>query len=254
MSSRQRQEVSAGRQQEVSTDRQLCSERVISAFSERVRRILLKKLQDVAARNHLLREQRAFVCCSSFPVLGGVPGARPLEQPRKERAGKRQCRKCQSNALPKNFGFCAVHRKPMAARPEKPPAERLEYYRWSYLRFARVSVLKHLVHCHQYSRYLEVGADCGQCFSRIARLFAVAHSVDIVKLFSGLTHCMSSDEFFCTAAKDQYDLIFIDGLHLEEQVDKDIANALICLQPGGTIVLHDCSPPTAGHASDPRSQ
>ena len=137
---------------------------------QRLRGTLLRRLQGIASRNHrLLREKQALVC-SSFPVLGGVPGARPLEEEEphaKQRAGERQCRKCQSIALPKNFGFCAAHRTPTAAQPEKPPSERLEYYRWSYLRFARVSVIKHLVHCHQYSRYLEVGADCGQCFSRI---------------------------------------------------------------------------------------
>ena len=41
----------------------------------------------------------------------------------------------------------------------------------------------------------------------------------------------------------RYDLIFIDGLHLEHQSDKDIVNALRHLNPGGAVVVHDCLPP-----------
>ena len=39
-------------------------------------------------------------------------------------------------------------------------------------------------------------------------------------------------------------MIFIDGLHLAEQVYRDIKNALAVLKPNGFIILHDCNPPT----------
>ena len=56
---------------------------------------------------------------------------------------------------------------------------------------------------------------------------------------------MTSDEFF-DLIKDhpeiQYDVIFIDGLHHADQVDKDIENSLKHLVPNGYIVLHDCNP------------
>jgi hypothetical protein len=56
----------------------------------------------------------------------------------------------------------------------------------------------------------------------------------------------TSDAFF--AANDEtFDLIFVDGDHTEEQVSRDIANAYVCLAPGGVIVLHDCLPPDAWH-------
>jgi hypothetical protein len=42
----------------------------------------------------------------------------------------------------------------------------------------------------------------------------------------------------------KFDLVFIDGLHFSEQVDRDIENSLQHLNPGGTIVLHDCNPTT----------
>jgi len=38
------------------------------------------------------------------------------------------------------------------------------------------------------------------------------------------------------------DIIFVDGLHLREQVLKDVENALTHLNDGGTIVVHDCLP------------
>lgn len=39
-----------------------------------------------------------------------------------------------------------------------------------------------------------------------------------------------------------FDIIFIDGDHNSEQVEKDIINSMRVLNPGGFIVLHDCNP------------
>jgi hypothetical protein len=68
---------------------------------------------------------------------------------------------------------------------------------------------------------------------------------------------VTSDVFFkqlndgFILSKDiKFDVIFIDGLHLAEQVDRDIENALKYLEPEGFIVLHDCNPPTEFHASE----
>ncbi len=47
-----------------------------------------------------------------------------------------------------------------------------------------------------------------------------------------------------------FDVIFIDGLHLAEQVDRDISNSLKVLKEDGFIVLHDCNPPTEWHARE----
>lgn len=51
---------------------------------------------------------------------------------------------------------------------------------------------------------------------------------------------------------DKFDIVFIDGLHTAEQVDKDIRNALDTLAEDGFIVLHDCNPPTEWHARETR--
>ena len=68
---------------------------------------------------------------------------------------------------------------------------------------------------------------------------------------------LTSDEFFSQLdngeilSKDtRFDVIFIDGLHLAEQVDRDIENALNYIKEDGFIVLHDCNPPTEWHARE----
>ena len=52
---------------------------------------------------------------------------------------------------------------------------------------------------------------------------------------------MTSDEFFKNNTKN-FDCIFIDGLHIYEQVRKDILNSVNFLNSNGTIILHDCLP------------
>lgn len=68
---------------------------------------------------------------------------------------------------------------------------------------------------------------------------------------------MTSDEFFNNlqnktifSSEKKFDVIFIDGLHLADQVYKDINNSLKHLQNDGFIVLHDCNPPTEWHARE----
>jgi hypothetical protein len=68
---------------------------------------------------------------------------------------------------------------------------------------------------------------------------------------------MTSDDFFENLKSNQvlsadfkFDLIFIDGLHLAEQVDMDIINSMDFIKDDGFIVLHDCNPPTEWHARE----
>ena len=68
---------------------------------------------------------------------------------------------------------------------------------------------------------------------------------------------MTSDEFFSGLREGsllnpelKFDVIFIDGSHLADQVQKDIDNALEFLKDDGFIVMHDCNPPTEFHASE----
>jgi hypothetical protein len=59
-------------------------------------------------------------------------------------------------------------------------------------------------------------------------------------------HVMTSDEFF-KQNKKTYDIIFIDGLHEDAQVMKDVENSLKFLNENGTILLHDCTPKRESH-------
>ena len=69
---------------------------------------------------------------------------------------------------------------------------------------------------------------------------------------SGGTLRMTSDEFF-SQNKDTFDLIFIDGLHIHEQVLKDIDNSLNVLNENGVILLHDCLPAKIWHQTIPQT-
>ncbi len=68
---------------------------------------------------------------------------------------------------------------------------------------------------------------------------------------------MTSDVFFQKLSikeilpnDTKFDVIFIDGLHLAEQADRDIENALMYIKDDGFIVLHDCNPPTEWHTRE----
>jgi len=68
---------------------------------------------------------------------------------------------------------------------------------------------------------------------------------------------VTSDKFFEQLRKNEilssnikFDVIFIDGLHLAEQVDRDIQNALDFIKDEGYIVMHDCNPPTEWHTRE----
>ena len=53
----------------------------------------------------------------------------------------------------------------------------------------------------------------------------------------------TSDAFFRQLdAGREWDLIFIDGLHLADQVYRDIYHSLMHLSPDGYLVIHDCNP------------
>ncbi|AGO48005.1 DNA methylase [Cellulophaga phage phi12:1] len=53
---------------------------------------------------------------------------------------------------------------------------------------------------------------------------------------------------------DKYGLIFIDGDHSAEQVEKDIVNAWKALNPGGAIAINNCKPYTKEMQTMPRMQ
>jgi SAM-dependent methyltransferase len=109
----------------------------------------------------------------------------------------------------------------------------------------RYHLLNYLVRSRGYTRYLEIGVRNPRItFNRIR--VARKEAVDPAPL-APLGHVMRSDDFFsmmdANGRAAEFDLVFIDGLHLADQVERDVENSLRYLSPGGTIVLHDCNPP-----------
>jgi hypothetical protein len=113
----------------------------------------------------------------------------------------------------------------------------------------RTDILNALIARYGFRSYLEIGmGDPWHNFELIAA--ALKHSVDPAP---GATYRMGSDAFFASAPPEQrYDLIFVDGLHEEEQVLRDIEGSLARLTPGGAVVLHDTNPPTEWHQRPPQ--
>ena len=106
-------------------------------------------------------------------------------------------------------------------------------YRWELLNL--------LAFKYRYNDYLEIGCqNVNVNFNKIIAFNKI--SVDPEPVFE-VHHKCTSDEFFSRNLRF-FDLIFIDGLHHYEQVLKDVNNALNCLLPNGTIVVHDCLPTT----------
>lgn len=105
----------------------------------------------------------------------------------------------------------------------------------------RFDIINALIQKNNFKKYLEIGVrNPKHCFDLIK--CELKHGVDPGSEGNyNVTFNMTSDDFF-SSNKIKYDLIFIDGLHLDYQVEKDIKNSLNHLSDGGIIVMHDCNP------------
>jgi len=103
----------------------------------------------------------------------------------------------------------------------------------------RTDIINHLIKKNNYKRYLEIGVrNPDENLNKIT----VEHK-DGVDPAGNCNYPIPSDDFFNQLDIDvKYDIIFIDGLHLDYQVEQDITNSLKHLNQGGTIVMHDCNP------------
>ena len=110
----------------------------------------------------------------------------------------------------------------------------------------RKDVIRYFVSKNEYKSYLEIGLYGSQrTFDHIN-----CQEKDSVDPNPGCNakFCMTSDQFFeyldngklVKPSDFKWDIIFIDGDHYHETVDRDVPNALNHLSDGGTIVMHDC--------------
>jgi hypothetical protein len=116
-------------------------------------------------------------------------------------------------------------------------------------RIKRYDIINALIEKHGYTSYVEIGVrNPNECFSFINCKEKYGVDPGIEADFP-VDFNMTSDAFFAQNTR-KYDLIFIDGLHIDDQVKRDIENALAAITPNGTIVLHDCNPPDLHHARE----
>lgn len=105
----------------------------------------------------------------------------------------------------------------------------------------RTDIINGIIEANGYVSYLEIGVADGRNLDGV--FCSVKKGVDPeperpnVMVYSG-----TSDEFF-SSTSEKFDLIFIDGLHHSEQVERDIVNSYARLNKGGAILVHDCIPP-----------
>lgn len=111
----------------------------------------------------------------------------------------------------------------------------------------RTAILNILAEKISAKSYLEIGYGNGKNFEKINCKIKI--SVDPNPDYNA-TICLTSDDFFKTN-KNTFDLIFIDGLHHSDQVERDVLNALEVLNEGGYIVCHDLNPQQEEHQTIP---
>jgi len=112
--------------------------------------------------------------------------------------------------------------------------------------YSRLDMINYFIKKNDYKSYLEIGCDKNQIFSQIDLNKKIG-----VDPYSGGNVRKSSDDFFKENA-EKFDLIFIDGLHVYEQVKRDIVNSINFLNKEGVILVHDCLPDTIGKQAVPR--
>ena len=111
----------------------------------------------------------------------------------------------------------------------------------------RADIINHLIKTYNYKSYLEIGYGNGYTFDKVDAPTKIG--VDGGKgtpADDTIVVRMRSEDYFKMAATQggaKYDIIFIDGSHLQEDVEKDVTSALEFLNENGSIVMHDCNPP-----------
>ena len=119
-------------------------------------------------------------------------------------------------------------------------------YDW-HKKSSRFDIINKIIKKKKFESYLEIGCQSDVNFSKII----IKNKIGVDPQTGG-THRMTSDDFF-KQNKSTFDLIFIDGLHVYEQVLKDIENSLKVLNDNGVILIHDCLPAKIWHQTIPQT-
>ena len=117
---------------------------------------------------------------------------------------------------------------------------------WDKILYNRISFISAATQKFKNCRYLEIGCDNNICFKSIPVINKIGVDPD-----RGGNVKDTSDNFFKNN-KNEFDVIFIDGLHIYEQCRKDVINSLKVLSQNGFIFLHDMTPRNWAEENVPR--
>jgi len=119
----------------------------------------------------------------------------------------------------------------------------------------RQEIIQNLIQRVNAKNYLEIGIGDGKVFERIQ----CDKKTSVDPCFSdgsqdlSPTFKLTSDAFF-EQNRETFDVIFIDGLHEANQVERDMNNSLKALNTNGFIVCHDMNPTSENMQKVPRIQ
>jgi hypothetical protein len=119
----------------------------------------------------------------------------------------------------------------------------------------RHEIINWFIKKFKYKTYLEIGVDNpSHCFNRVRCAYkcGVDPNKGAEQKSKAKCHRRVTSDIFFKYNTDCYDIIFIDGLHLKCQVLRDVNNALSILNDNGSILVHDCNPPSKEVANEKR--
>ena len=93
----------------------------------------------------------------------------------------------------------------------------------------RLDLINFVIKKNKYKKYLEIGCNQDEVFKKI-----VIDKIGVDPVNGG-NFRGTSDDFFIKNS-DKFDCIFIDGLHIYDQVKKDILNSIKVLNENGILL------------------
>jgi len=115
----------------------------------------------------------------------------------------------------------------------------------------RSQIINKIIETKSFSKYLEIGVRRPEdCFNSIVCQMKDSVDPGYENPDNPVNYPYTSDDFFSRLENGlldkspdfKWDLVFVDGLHLSYQVEKDVMNSLNHLSEDGIVVLHDCDP------------
>lgn len=116
----------------------------------------------------------------------------------------------------------------------------------------RPEVMQAFLDLYDAPRYLEIGVAKGRTFHALKAAHKVAvdpkfkFDLDAAKAENpnAAYHQVTSDEYFGSIRKpdEQFDVVYIDGLHTADQTIRDLLNVLLCTHERSVIIIDDVRP------------